>query len=589
MGRKYLLGNEAIAHGCLSAGVSFVCGYPGTPSSEVIDFLRSREERDYYLEWSINEKVALENAIGASWSGLRSFCTMKHVGLNVASDPFMTLAYTGVKAGLVIMSADDPFAHSSQNEQDSRNYAKFAKVPCFDPANIQESHDMIPVAFSLSEEFELPVLFRPTTRVCHSKGDVEIGKNVSGPKKGHFERDVPRYVVVPVNTRELHKKLNHKQSSLKKRIIELGLNTSEVRGDTAVISSGVSAEYVREVLHDSVSFAKIGAYPIDEDWLRSFVEKHKRVVVIEELDHVIESRVREVACNVIINGKMDGKVPYEGEFAPNIVSSILQSCNIKVRCSYPARTPVQGLPPRPAILCAGCAHRATFYSIKRVYSNAVYPSDIGCYTLGLQLDAVDTTVCMGASITIGTGISHSTEDQNVICTIGDSTFLHSGLTGLLNAVYNDSDITVVILDNRTTAMTGHQPNPMSGCDACGQPKETISLDALSRSCGVKFVETIDPYDLMATREVLEKAKKERGVRVIIAKASCVISRRRSGGKSSRYTVDIDRCNGCGSCIRFGCPALFWIDDQAHIDNTCTGCTVCEQICPQGAIRKEAIR
>ncbi len=295
MERKYLLGNEAIAHACIETGVDFVSGYPGTPSSEVIDTLRLQPDRSFYIEWSVNEKVALENALAAAWCGVRALCTMKHVGLNVAADPLMTSAYTGVTGGLVIMSADDPFAHSSQNEQDTRCYAHFARVPCLDPASVQEAHDMIGDAFLLSEEFGLPVIFRPTTRICHSKGDVELGPAVTSTRKGEFHKDPRQYVVIPAHTRILHKKLNEKQPAIRKRLVEKGFNRYEIRGKTAVIASGIAASYVQEILPTGVSFMKIGAYPIDEEWLGAFVRKHEKVLVIEELAPEVEEIVRQVA------------------------------------------------------------------------------------------------------------------------------------------------------------------------------------------------------------------------------------------------------------------------------------------------------
>jgi len=586
MERQYLLGNEAIAHACLEAPVDFVSGYPGTPSSEVIDVLRSRPDRGYYVEWSVNEKVALENALAAAWCGLRALCTMKHVGLNVAADPLMTSAYTGVTGGLVIMSADDPFAHSSQNEQDSRCYAHFARVPCLDPSTIQEAHDMVRDAFALSEEFGLPVIFRPTTRICHSKGDVSLNETVASTHKGEFKKDPRQYVIIPAHTRILHKKLNEKQPAIKKRLVELGYNTCFVMGRTAVISGGIAATYVQELIPDGISFMKIGAYPIDEAWLSDFVQKHDSVLVIEELAPEIEEQVLQVAGMVKVLGKKNGYVPFEGELSLPVVAAIMERAGVLPKNPCPAANPVQNLPLRPPILCAGCLHRAAFYAIKRVFKDAIYPSDIGCYTLGLQLGVVDTTICMGASITIASGIAHSGEPRDIICTIGDSTFLHTGIQGLMNAVYNGADITVVILDNRITAMTGHQPNPNTGITACGIESPPVSLDAVCRACGVTFVETVDPYDITGMMNVLRAAQARRGVNVIIAKQQCVISARRAGVKRGRYTVDADACTGCASCVRFGCPAIEFADEKARINDLCSGCAVCAQICPAGAIIRE---
>jgi indolepyruvate ferredoxin oxidoreductase alpha subunit len=587
MERKYLLGNEAIAHACIESGVDFVSGYPGTPSSEVIDTLRVQPDPTYYIEWSVNEKVALENALGAAWCGIRALCTMKHVGLNVAADPLMTSAYTGVTGGLVIMSADDPFAHSSQNEQDTRCYAHFARVPCLDPAGVQEAHDMIPEAFRLSEELGLPVIFRPTTRICHSKGDVELGPVVTSTRKGEFHKDPRQYVVIPAHTRILHKKLNEKQPAIRKRLVEKGFNRYEIRGKTAVIASGIGATYVQELLPANVSFMKIGAYPIDEEWLGGFINKHDKILIIEELSPVVEEIVRQVAGCVPVFGKKNGYAPYEGELSPSAVAAIMEMAGFLQKNPFPPVLPEPDLPPRPPILCAGCPHRSTYYAIKKVFRDAIYPSDIGCYTLGLQLGVVDTCICMGASITVASGIAHSGEPREVVCTIGDSTFLHSGIQGLMNAVYNGADMTVVILDNRITAMTGHQPNPNTGETACGVETPPVSLDAVCRACGVNFVESVDPYDITGMVNVLQEAKKRKGVKVVIAKQMCVITARRAGVKRGRYMVDPDVCTGCGTCVRFGCPAIEFADEIARITDLCSGCSICAQLCPVGAIGREA--
>jgi len=590
MERHYLLGNEAIAHACLESGIEFVSGYPGTPSSEVVDVLRVQKDLPCHVEWSVNEKVALENALAAAWCGIRAICTMKHVGLNVAADPLMTSAYTGVTGGLVIMSADDPFAHSSQNEQDTRCYAHFARLPCLDPSGVQEAHDMIRTAFEISEEYRLPVLFRPTTRICHSKGDVELDAAVPGTRKGEFHKDPRQYVVIPAHTRILHKKLNEKQPALKKGLVDRGLNHFTIWGPTAVIASGIGASYVQELLPPGVSFMKIGAYPIDEEWLGGFARKHEKILVIEELAPVVEEAVRQVAGCVPVFGKIDGYAPYEGELSPAVVALIMVKAGFLPDNPFAAPEPVQNLPLRPPILCAGCHHRAAFYAMKRVFKeSAIYPSDIGCYTLGLQLGAVDTTICMGASITVGSGISHSDASHDVVCTIGDSTFLHTGIQGLMNAVYNGADMTVVILDNRITAMTGHQPNPNTGITATGTESPPISLDAICRSCGVTFVETVDPYDLIGMLRVLEEAKAKKGVRVIIAKQMCVIAARRAGVKRGRYGVNPDLCTGCGTCVKFGCPAIEFVDEKARITELCSGCAVCARLCPVGAIVREGKR
>jgi len=528
MAKRYLLGNEAIAHACIEAGVDFASGYPGTPSSEVIDTLRAQREREFYIEWSVNEKVAYENALAASWCGLRSIVTMKHVGLNVAADPLLTSAYTGVEGGFVVLSADDPYAHSSQNEQDTRRYAHFAKIPCMNPSSVQEAHNMMRDAFALSEQVGLPVIFRPTTRICHSKGDIDLGEVSEEHRTGAFVKDPRQYVVIPAHTRVLHKILNEKQPMVRKAVMDLGYNTAEVRGTMAVVASGIAASYVEEVIPDDVSFMKIGCFPIDGDWMQAFVQQHSVVLVVEEGAPIVEERLRQLACGVKVFGQMNGAVPKEGEFSPATVAASMVKAGILSASPFESPAPVAGLPPRPPILCAGCAHRAMFYAIKRVFPDGIFPSDIGCYTLGLQLGTVDTTICMGASVTVGSGIAHSGETHPVVATIGDSTFLHTGIQGLLNAVYNGADMTLVILDNRITAMTGHQPNPCTGETARGEPSAPISLEGICRACGASFVETVDPYDLTATLQTLKAAKAAPGAKVIIAKQACVITARRGG-------------------------------------------------------------
>jgi indolepyruvate ferredoxin oxidoreductase alpha subunit len=586
MNVQYLLGNEAIAHGCLEAAVDCAFGYPGTPSSEVIDSLRMRKDPQPYVEWSVNEKVAFEQALASSWCGKRSLVTMKHVGLNVAADPLMTSAYTGTKGGFVILSADDPFAHSSQNEQDSRIYASFARIPCLDPSSVQEAHDMVRDAFSVSEEFSLPVIFRPTTRICHSKSDVRLGEQVVSERKAEFVRDPTQYVVIPAHTRVLHRKLNAKQPGLKKRLVEMGYNRYELRGRLGVITGGVAASYVREVLGDSVSVAFIGAYPIDEGWLAEFVKRHDRVIVIEELAPVIEDVVRQVAGITPVWGKRSGHVPYEGELSPEKVAGYLSAAEVPVSMQYPEPKKPFPLPVRPPILCAGCMHRTAMYAIKKVFRDGIFPSDIGCYTLGLQLGVVDTTICMGASITIASGMAQAGEEHDIVCTIGDSTFLHTGIQGLLNAVYNNARITVVILDNRVTAMTGHQPNPNTGETASGVRSPPVSLEMICRACGVSFVETVSPSDLIQFMNILKAAKAEPGVKVVIARQPCVITERRAKVNRGRFTVNREACIGCKACVKFGCPAIELRSGLALITDLCSGCGACAQICPVAAIMRE---
>ncbi|MDD1670731.1 MAG: indolepyruvate ferredoxin oxidoreductase subunit alpha, partial [Methanomicrobiales archaeon] len=376
MTKRYLLGNEAIAHAAIEASADFASGYPGTPSSEVIDILRVQEERPLYVEWSVNEKVAFENALAAAWCGLRSLVTMKHVGMNVAADPLMTSAYTGVNGGFVIFCADDPFAHSSQNEQDTRCYARFAHLPCLDPATVQEAHDMVIDAFVLSEELGLPVIFRPTTRVCHSRSDVDIGEPGTGSRKGEFPRDPRRFVLIPGHARPLHKALNEKQPRVTRVLADRNYNRFTRRGERAIISGGIPVTYVEEVLPEGVSLGRIGAYPVDREALRAFVGGHRDVLVIEEGEPVIEELVRQEAAGVPVSGKLDGAVPREGELSTAAVASILASKGFIPKPAGAAPVPVQNVPMRPPIMCAGCMHRPTFFAMKKVWRDAVYPSDI---------------------------------------------------------------------------------------------------------------------------------------------------------------------------------------------------------------------
>jgi len=591
--KKFLMGNEAIAQGCLESGIDFATGYPGTPSSEIITSLSMSKERNLYVEWSVNEKVALENAIGASWSGLRSICVMKHVGLNVAADPFMSLAYTGVKGGLVIIVTDDPFPHSSQNEQDSRRYAHAAKIPCLDPATPQEAKDMAKYAFELSEKYEIPVMLRPTTRVCHARSDIEIGKVPREKKVGRFFKDRDRWVLVPSNAKMLHKDLEMKQDAIKSDLNRTPFNKEyhtidqdiisdkkREKAKIAIVSSGVASCYVKEIIPDDIPFLKIGTYPVDIDRLGEFTNKYEKILVVEELDPVLEEIVKMSTCSTVL-GKYTGDVPFYGELNLNIIHDILKKNGIAPIVGYDIQKPVEGLPARPPILCAGCSHRSILYLIEKVFKNGIYASDIGCYTLSPF--AVDTCLCMGASITIGSGISHC-DKRDVVATIGDSTFMHTGIPGLINAVYNNANMLIVILDNRTTAMTGHQPTPGTGQNIRGESKK-LSLENICKACGADFVATVDPFDLDRAKNVIERAKKEKGVRVIISQHPCYIIERRRGVEEAYYEIDVKRCTKCGDCLDYGCPAIELYDIKPVINDLCTGCGVCVDLCKNGAIRR----
>lgn len=589
LSKEYLLGNDAIARGLLECGVDVATGYPGTPSSEILATLAPHaDDKKFHIEWSVNEKVALEVAIGASWAGARSVCTMKHVGLNVAADPFMTLSHTGVVGGLVLISADDPFCHSSQNEQDSRMYAKFAKIPCFDPQSPQEAKDMVHYAYEFSEKFQIPVMLRPTTRISHAKSDVEVYDIPARERNITFTKDMERFVVLPRHTRVLLKKLNAKQDSMRKELASSPWNRIELKDGAklGIIASGVASSYVEEVLASigtPVSYLKIGAYPVDPSLIQKLAGSVDKVLVIEELMPVVEEQARMYATNV--SGKLTGDVPHEGELDVSTVLAIIRNAlGLPVQNAGEVLMGIE-LPQRPPALCPGCPHRATFYALKSVFKEeSVFTGDIGCYTLGTQLGAVDTCLCMGASITIASGLSFSGIRNKVACTIGDSTFLHTGIPGLINAVYNKADITVVILDNRTTAMTGHQPHPATGMTITEDPSTEISIEAIVKACGVEHMQVIDPFDLETAKAAFKKAYETDGVQVIIARQPCIITAKKMGIKRRPYQVVEDLCEGCRRCIKFGCPGMEFENGKARITDSCAGCGVCAKICQFGAIK-----
>jgi indolepyruvate ferredoxin oxidoreductase alpha subunit len=589
LSKEFLLGNEAIARGLLEAGVDVATGYPGTPSSEILAALAPEAgKRGFHIEWSVNEKVAMEVAIGAAWAGARSVVTMKHVGLNVAADPFMTLSHTGVVGGMIVLVADDPFCHSSQNEQDSRMYAKFAKIPCLDPCSPQEAKDMIAYAYELSEKYQTPVMFRPTTRVSHGKSDVTVGDLPEGKRPVKFTKDVERFVVLPKHTRSLLKQLNMKQEGLRKELLSSPWNKLEVKPDAklGVIASGVSSKYVEEALasiKEPVSYLKIGAYPVDPLLITKLAESVDKVLVIEELMPILEEQVRIYADDVA--GKMTGEVPHEGEFDTLLVSNIIRKL-LKLP-ALKVNEPQTGidLPMRPPSLCPGCPHRATFYALKSVFKDeSIFASDIGCYTLGTQMGAVDTCICMGASITIASGLSFAGIPNKVACTIGDSTFLHTGIPGLMNAVYNKANITVVILDNRTTAMTGHQQHPALGEMITGEPTTEVSLESMVKACGVEHMQVVNPFDLETTKAAFRNAYESDGVNVIISRQPCIITAKRIGIKRKQYEVIEDLCEGCKRCVKFGCPAMEFKNGKAVTNDQCAGCGVCSDLCQFGAIK-----
>jgi len=592
--REYLLGNAAIARGLLEAGVGLVAGYPGTPSSEIIETLvELKSERPPHVEWSVNEKVALEVAAGASWTGRRAAATMKHVGLNVAADPFMTLAYLGVGAGLVLICADDPYCHSSQNEQDSRRYAQFAGIPCFDPANPEEAKEMTVFAFEISEKFNIPVMLRPTTRVSHAREDVEIGPFAAPAEECRFIKNPARRVALPSHARPLHSELLAKQAAMEEALESAPWNRLALHGSVGIIASGIAGMYAKEAifeLDEDFSFLCIGAYPLPKKLISRMLEHVSRIMVIEELEPVVEEQVmilaRKINPQVEILGK-DGFIPREGELDYLKVRNAIARMLGKPEQEALQCPAVSILPPRPPSLCAGCSHRATYYAMRKVFGKkAIYPSDIGCYTMAVGMGTVDTCLCMGASITLASGIRLGGEKEGICCSLGDSTFLHGGMTGLLNAAYNKARITVTILDNSTTAMTGHQPHPGTGMTATGEATVQISIEALARALGAGLVESVDPYHLDETMESFQRAKDYPGLSVIIARQACVIKARRSGLRPRFFQVGED-CIGCRICLDFGCPAIEFGNDKARINAQCSGCGVCAAICSASAIREVA--
>ncbi|RQD83496.1 indolepyruvate ferredoxin oxidoreductase subunit alpha [Methanosalsum natronophilum] len=597
--REYMLGNAAIARGIIEGGGKVISGYPGTPSSEIIGTLASMKERDFYVEWSVNEKVALEVAAGAAMAGIRSVVTMKHVGLNVAADPLMTLAYMGVEGGMVIIVADDPGCHSSQNEQDTRRYSEFSMLPCFDPATPQEAKDMVSEAFSFSEKFQLPVIFRSTTRISHGKSDITLNDIDINTKTPFFTKDVDRWVMIPKNACVRHPQLIDVQEDIKNELQNSRWNKLDLSESSTIgiIAAGIASVYAEEAMIDldvEASYLKIGTYPLPDDLISKMLDKVDEVLIIEELEPFVEDKVRAISNDlnkaIKIYGKDPKLIPRDGELNVNICKiAISNAFNVPDKNNYydyADKINSLSIPERPPVMCPGCSHRATYYAMRKAFgADAIYPSDIGCYTLGVQSGTVDTTLCMGGSITVASGIFNAGEKRPICCSIGDSTFLHTGINGLLNATYNKSNITITILDNRTTAMTGHQPNPGMGQLATGEKTIEVCFEGLCKSLGAEFVETVDPFDIPSTIEAFKKARDYQGTSVIIAKQPCVILSRRMGVKNLPFHIFIDKCNGCKACIRLGCPAIEFDEKNKHakINSMCTGCGSCVQMCKFDAI------
>ncbi len=595
MSRKVCMGNEAIALGALAAGVKVAAGYPGTPSTEIIETLCAVKQPGVSVQWSDNEKVALEVAAGAAYAGARTLCTMKQVGLNVASDPLMSLAYIGVKGGMVIAVADDPGPWSSQTEQDTRGFAKHANLPVFDPSSPEEAYEMIKSAYDLSEAFELPVLLRPTTRVCHASADVDIAESFTPREPSGFEKR-PEWCIFPALSYRRHGELEIKQHELSRAYDCLPYNRIERTGSgvsrKGVAVSGVSYLYVKEAVNElelDVVLYKVGnPYPLPERHTQEFLASVSSVLVIEELDPIVEEQLLiESAGRVPVLGKRTGNMPWNGEYSFELIKKALLKY-LDMPAEDEAPQPLPQLPVRPPVLCAGCPHRASFYAAKvasKDFKKAVFCGDIGCYTLGnaAPLNMVDTCLCMGAGITVAQGIALAEPETKCLAFIGDSTFFHTGIPGIINAVYQGTDITLIVLDNRTTAMTGHQPHPGTGRRALGEEAPALDIETVLRACGVSHVTSVNPFDFNETTDAIRDAITFAGPSAVIAKAPCIAQLKRTG---RAHFVD-DKCIKCGRCIReIGCPAITPDESGRAVISAplCTDCGLCAYLCPVKAIR-----
>ncbi len=597
-----LLGNEAIARGALEAGVSFATCYPGTPSSEIPEqFFKISEETDLYFEYSTNEKVAMEVGAGAAACGIRTMVTMKHVGLNVAADPLMTLAYVGVNGGMVIVNADDPSLFSSQNEQDNRFYARLSGLPMLEPVNTQEMKDVTAAAFELSEELKLPVLLRTTTRLNHIRGSVKLGSLKPMVKTGSFQKNPFHYVTVPAVSRKLHELLLQKYARAAEKSETWPHNQIIGKGKWGIVANGVSFDYVSDAvndlgLSDKVSILKLGfSWPLPRNLIIRFLKQVEKVLVVEELEPVMENDLKAIAQEngimTAIKGKGIGRLSRLFEYDPGMVREAVAKC-FDVAYKAPEVVDLSDIPPlpgRPPNLCAGCPHRATYYAVKQVFGKeTIYPTDIGCYTLGVlpPISMADFLICMGSSVSSGCGFSICS-DQKVVSFIGDSTFFHSGITGLINAVHNNHKFTLVILDNGTTAMTGHQLHPGVDTAPMGVNRTRVSIEQVVRGCGVQDVRVVKPLKVKKTMEEIKASMDFDGMSVIISQEFCPLFAKATGQmkRSKPFQISHERCKNHRDCInQLGCPAMYLDGEQVEINpNLCTGCSVCAQICPENAI------
>ncbi len=664
MAQQMIMGNQAIALGALKAGVNLAAGYPGTPSSEIIEFIsKYKQKTGTYVEWSVNEKAAVEVAAGASYAGSRTIVTMKQVGLNVASDPVMCLAYVGIKGGMVIVSADDPGPNSSQTEQDTRNFAQYSKLPCFDPSTPLEAFEMVQEAFEVSEKYGTPVLLRPTTRVDHAYESIEFPSLSKCRSAGKFEKDTARWVIFPKLSYNNHKKIFERNLDvLPKEFSESKFNyicgntadgaieqsgRVQKSGGASFVAGGISWCYLMEALSilkkqyprnkkiQEAAVLKIGTpYPFPAPLAKEFICDKKEVFVFEELDPVIESELlmlcgrEKIKC--IVHGKNDRCVPEAGELSTDIVKGIIESAlglskgktisqgnpksednllsegkpvSAALEACANQKADLPELPVRPPVLCAGCPHRGSFYAVKQAMKGqkTAYCGDIGCYTLGnaAPLDMTDTCLCMGADITMAQGFYHNEPDRKCFSFIGDSTFFASGITGVVNAVYNQSHQTICILDNSTTAMTGHQPHPGTGVTMMGEIVEKISIKKILKAIGVNPIIEVDPFDQEKAVAAVKEASDAPGVSAVIFKSPCISIASKLGYKfAGPKKVDEEKCIGCQKCIKeLGCPALS-LSAQKNakgkklvvIDKSlCTGCGLCEGVCPVKAIKADAVR
>jgi len=602
----FLLGNEAAVRGAIEAGVKVAATYPGTPSSEIGDVLHLlAREAGIYFEFSINEKVALEVAAAAASSGVRSFTFMKHVGLNVASDSLMSAVYTGVRAGMVILTADDPSMFSSQNEQDSRHYARLANLPMLEPSNPQEVKDFILEAFQISEAYQIPVLLRTTTRVSHMRGIVKLGSIEEKPDKGFFKKDPERFVPVPATARVMHRKLVDKMERLGHAMEDSALNVEYAQnGNLGIITGSSAYNYCRDVVEEEelpVNILKIGfSHPFPEKKVLKFLQGVDRVLVAEEVDPIMEKEILVIigkyGLKIEVNGKLDASLPLIYEYTPDIVCESIHNVFGLKNEKLMIQESDQPIPNRPPTLCPGCPHRAAYYGVNKAAENLgladmIHPTDIGCYTLGVEAPywSADYLLSMGSSIGTSCGFSKATT-QPVVSFIGDSTFFHAGIPPLINAVHNKNRFVLVILDNRTTAMTGGQPHPGLPVDGLGNEAPEISIPAIVQAVGVEYMRIINPLNIKKSVKIFQEALEHPGVAVVISKHPCVLLKTRPRQGATQLVVDSQKCDDCGECLStLACPALYQGEGQVKIDpQLCHKCNVCVQICPQGAIKGERL-